>query len=152
MEILHTIARENVTMYAILAIIIYNSKKYVRISYPRPIQNQILTTINADIKDLKRDMLTLKNDMNRIQNETEWRSEVRSQGQASVLSYRTEYSSETETLWEIGLSSTTLATFYRHQKSLQRTSLDNLSQRSDSHSIINETRNNKAFSITKENS
>ena len=81
MEMLHTIARENVTMYAILAILLFIIRKNMYASpAPRPIQNQILTTINADIKDLKRDMLALKNDMNRIQNETEWRSEARSQG------------------------------------------------------------------------
>ena len=74
-------------------------------------------------------------------------------GQESVRSHKSEYSDETETLWveftalfnerrkrdgrsptkmynalseEIGLSPATLASFYRHQKSLQKTSLDKI--------------------------
>ncbi|CAG8779629.1 11645_t:CDS:2, partial [Ambispora leptoticha] len=31
--------------------------------------------------------------------EAEWKSEARSRGQASIQSYRSEYSTETETLW-----------------------------------------------------
>ncbi|RHZ81532.1 hypothetical protein Glove_119g15 [Diversispora epigaea] len=96
---------------------------------PRPIQNQILTTINADIKDLKRDMLTLKNDMNRIQNETEWRSEARSQ---AIFNERRKREKRSPTKMynalsdEIDLSPSTLAKFYQHQKSPQRTSLDKI--------------------------
>jgi len=74
-------------------------------------------------------------------------------GQESARSHKSEYSDETETLWveftalfnerrkrdgrsptkmynalseEIGLSPATLASFYRHQKSLQKTSLDKI--------------------------
>ncbi|RHZ71208.1 hypothetical protein Glove_261g95 [Diversispora epigaea] len=83
----------------------------------------------------------------------EWRSEARSRGQAFITSFRSEYSTEIETLWveftvlfderrkrekcsptkiynalsiEINLNSATLASFYRHQRAPQTTSLDKI--------------------------
>ncbi|CAG8788928.1 25497_t:CDS:2, partial [Dentiscutata erythropus] len=103
--------------------------------------------------ELKQDMLAIKNEIVRMQSDTEWRSEVRSRGQASITSLRSEYSTEIETLWvkftalfderrkreksspikiyntlsiEINLSSATLANFYRHQKTSLKTSLNKI--------------------------
>ncbi|CAJ0755526.1 15369_t:CDS:2, partial [Entrophospora sp. SA101] len=49
------------------------------------------------------DNLAIKNEIARMQKESEWRSEVRSQGlcyrQASVKSLQSEYTEATETLW-----------------------------------------------------
>ncbi|RHZ77732.1 hypothetical protein Glove_174g71 [Diversispora epigaea] len=102
------------------------------------------------MQKLERDILYLKNEIKRMQTETEWRNHV------SVRSYKSEYSSEIETLWveftaifnerrkrekrsptklcnvlseEIDLSPSTLAKFYQRQKSPQRTSLDKIEAR-----------------------
>ncbi|CAG8548503.1 11622_t:CDS:2 [Ambispora gerdemannii] len=107
---------------------------------------------DPSIKNIEKSILALTNDINRMRTETEWKSEIRSQGQEST-SHRSEYPDETETLWveftalfderrkregrsptkmynaladEIGLSPATLASFYRHQRSPQRTSLDKI--------------------------
>ncbi|RHZ81860.1 hypothetical protein Glove_117g282 [Diversispora epigaea] len=79
MEMIYSVIPENTIFYVIIAVVFI----YLRKS-PHPIP----ATLDTTIKDLKRDILALKNDMNRMQNETEWRSEARSQGQASVLSHR----------------------------------------------------------------
>ncbi|RHZ84959.1 hypothetical protein Glove_74g161 [Diversispora epigaea] len=180
MEMIYSAIPENTIIYVIIAVAFIYLRKIVTPT-PAPIQNQILTTINADIKDLKRNVLALKNDMNRMQNETEWRSEARSQGRASITSFRSEFSTEIETLWveftalfderrkrekcsptkiynalsiEINLSSATLATFYRHQRAPQRTSLDKIEawvekenkKKDNSIMISNSSRNNNFLS------
>ncbi|RHZ45923.1 hypothetical protein Glove_642g36 [Diversispora epigaea] len=98
-------------------------------------------------KKLEQAILALNNEIIKMRTETEWKSEARSAGQGSEQSYRSEYSSEAETLWieftaifnerrkrekrspmkmynvlseEIDLSPSTLAKFYQHQKSPQR--------------------------------
>ncbi|CAG8616045.1 4449_t:CDS:2 [Ambispora leptoticha] len=108
---------------------------------------------DPSIQKLEKAILTLNNEINRMRTETEWKSEIRSQGRESVRSHKSEYPDETETLWveftalfnerrkregrsptkmynvlseEIELSPATLASFYRHQKSPQRTSLDKI--------------------------
>ncbi|CAG8672203.1 18839_t:CDS:2 [Dentiscutata erythropus] len=54
---------------------------------PPPTPTPISTTLDADIKELKRDNLSIKNEITRMQNQSEWRSEVRSQGQASITNF-----------------------------------------------------------------
>ncbi|RHZ88177.1 hypothetical protein Glove_26g321 [Diversispora epigaea] len=79
MEMLYAIAGENVTMYAILGIVLFIIRKNMYAS-PPPNPTPISTTLDADIKELKRDNLSIKNEITRMQNQSEWRSEVRSQG------------------------------------------------------------------------
>ncbi|CAG8618669.1 11039_t:CDS:1, partial [Diversispora eburnea] len=45
---------------------------------PHQIPPPIPATLDMTIKDLKWDMLVLKNDMNQIRTEVEWKSETRS--------------------------------------------------------------------------
>ncbi|RHZ47847.1 hypothetical protein Glove_566g40 [Diversispora epigaea] len=140
-------------------------------------------------------MLAIKNENAKMRNESEWRSEVRSRGQASIQSYRSEYPTATETLWveftvlfderrkrekrspclfavtsqsqilnkliislilsiylflNLRRKRAILASFYRHQKSPQHTSLDKIEawieregKKKDSSVIIsNSSRNN----------
>ncbi|RHZ80951.1 hypothetical protein Glove_130g107 [Diversispora epigaea] len=99
----------------------------------------ISATADQNIKKLEKAILALNNDINRMRTESKWKSEA-------WCSYRSEYSDETETLWVkftilfderrkrekhsptkiynvlSDLSLTTLAKFYRHQKSPQMTS------------------------------
>ncbi|RHZ54560.1 hypothetical protein Glove_426g35 [Diversispora epigaea] len=72
MEMLYALAQENIT--------INKSPTLPPIPTPTPIPTPISTTLDADIRELKRDMLALKNDHARIENDLEWRSEVRSRG------------------------------------------------------------------------
>ncbi|RHZ69705.1 hypothetical protein Glove_280g66 [Diversispora epigaea] len=150
MEMLYALAQENITMYAILAILLFFVRRNIS---PTPTPTPIPVTINTDIDELKQDMLAIKNEIVRMQSDAEWRSEVRSRGQASATSHRSEYIIATETLWveftalfderrkrekcsptkiynvlsiEINLSSATLASFYRHQKTPLKTSLDKI--------------------------
>ncbi|RHZ84501.1 hypothetical protein Glove_80g15 [Diversispora epigaea] len=116
-----------------------------------------------------------------MQDDLEWRSEVRSRAQASVQSHTSEFLEGTQTLWveftalfderrkrekcsptkiynalsiEINLSSATLATFYRHQRAPQRTSLDKIEawvekenkKKDNSIMISNSSRNNNFLS------
>ncbi|CAG8605158.1 12732_t:CDS:2 [Ambispora gerdemannii] len=92
MEMIYSVIPENIIFYVIIAVVFIYLRKYVS---PTPIS----TTLDVDIRELKRDMLALKNDHARIENDLEWRSEVRSRGQASITNLRSEYSTEIETLW-----------------------------------------------------
>ncbi|RHZ54946.1 hypothetical protein Glove_421g116 [Diversispora epigaea] len=149
-EMLYTIAGENVTMYAFLGILLFLIRKNIS---PAPTPTPIPATADQKIKKLEQAFLSLQNEINKMRTEVEWRSEARSGGQASITSFSSEYSTEIETLWveftalfderrkrekcsptkiynalsiEINLSSATLASFYRHQKIPLKTSLDKI--------------------------
>ncbi|RHZ61606.1 hypothetical protein Glove_346g114 [Diversispora epigaea] len=142
-EMIYSVIPENTMIYVIIAVVFIYLRKTAS-----PILTPIPVTADQNIKKLEK-LSWLNNEINRIRTESEWKSEARSAGQVSATSYRCEYSDGTETLWvefialfdkrrkrekrsptkiynvlseEIDL---TLAKFYRHQKSLQRTSLDN---------------------------
>ncbi|CAG8596917.1 3374_t:CDS:2 [Ambispora leptoticha] len=144
MEMIYSVIPENTIFYVIIAVVFIYLRKYVS-PPPIPIPTPISTTLDADIKELKRDMLALKNDHVRIEKDLEWRSEVRSRGPnillksklsgLNLLPYLTREEKEKNVLprkyimlisIEINLSSATLASFYRHQKTPLKTSLDKI--------------------------
>ncbi|CAG8590871.1 3254_t:CDS:2 [Ambispora gerdemannii] len=144
MELLYAIVGKNMFNYVILAILLFSVRKTT--SSP---PTSIIPPVDPTIQKLKQDILSLQNEINKMRTEAEWKSEART----SATSHRSEYPVEIETLWveftvlfderrkrekrsptkmynvlseEIGLSPSTLAKFYQHQKSPQRTSLDKI--------------------------
>ncbi|RHZ78044.1 hypothetical protein Glove_168g84 [Diversispora epigaea] len=96
MEMLYTIAQENISVYIILTILLIFIRKNIS---PTPAPTPIPITIDPVTQKLKQDILALQNKIAQMETEAEWRSEVRSKGQASVQSYRSEYPDKIETLW-----------------------------------------------------
>ena len=68
MEMLYALAQENITMYAFLAILLFFVR---RNKSPAPTPTPIPVTINTDIDELKQDMLAIKNEIARMQSNTE---------------------------------------------------------------------------------
>ncbi|PKY13280.1 hypothetical protein RhiirB3_518667 [Rhizophagus irregularis] len=83
--------------------------------------------------NLERTVLTLSNELQRMRTEAEWRNDAISQGRVygSFNNRRKREARSPTQLYnilsiEIGLSASTLASFYRHQKSPRRTSMDKI--------------------------
>ena len=76
MEILHTITTGNAIIYIFLVVAFIYLRK-----------NIMTPQISSDpsIKKLENAILVLNNEMNRMRTETEWRSEIRSQGNNIVI-------------------------------------------------------------------
>lgn len=66
-ETLHTIIPENGTIYIILIIVFIYIRKIIMLS-------------NPSIQKLEKTILALNNKITRMRTETEWKSEIRSQG------------------------------------------------------------------------
>jgi len=68
MEILHTITTGNEIIYIFLVVAFIYLRK------------NIMTPSDPSIKKLEKAILALNNEINRMRTETEWKSEIRSQG------------------------------------------------------------------------
>jgi hypothetical protein len=66
-------------MYGILGILLFLIRKNISPA-PTQIPTPIPATLDVIIKKLKRDNLVIKNEIARMQKESKWRNEVRSQG------------------------------------------------------------------------
>src|SRR5688572_4019249 len=77
MEMLYTIAQENITVYIILAILLIFIQKNIS---PALVPTPIPITIDPVTQKLKQDILALQNKIAQMETEAEWRSEVRSRG------------------------------------------------------------------------
>ncbi|POG73387.1 uncharacterized protein OCT59_027368 [Rhizophagus irregularis] len=148
MDMIQGILSGNTSIYIILAIAIFLSRKY-------------LMGMQDKNNNLERTLLTLSNELQRIRTEAEWRNDASSQAGSNRFSSTShvfmgqcsEYTDEYETYWveftalfnnrrkkegrsptqlynilsiETGLSASTLASFYRHQKSPRTTSMDKI--------------------------
>jgi len=73
MEILHTITTGNEIIYIFLVVAFIYLRK------------NIMTPSDPSIKKLENAILILNNEINRMRTETEWKSEIRSQGNDIVI-------------------------------------------------------------------
>jgi hypothetical protein len=84
--LLYAIARENVFIYAILAILLFSARKNISPA-PTPIPSPIPATINVDIKKLEQAILALNNEIIKMRTEAEWKSEARSGGLRYITNF-----------------------------------------------------------------
>ncbi|RHZ61836.1 hypothetical protein Glove_345g72 [Diversispora epigaea] len=105
---------------------IFFSRNFIYIySSPAPAPTPIPITIDPVTQKLKQDILALQNKIAQMETEAEWKSEARSRGlrKREKRSPTKMYNALSE---KIDLSPATLASFYRHQRSLLKTSLDKI--------------------------